>query len=337
MLQKRGAHPILEKEELMHRYMARLFFFATVFASSYASGSEIPEAIEGKGRSAATEVATQKDFGPVNFEEGREFVHVRIEEDGYYFMPSFDVSGYKDRQLGVVIYSFDGTFLGYRSVVPPYENTRWDKIPIFVPYSRLKSLGAGYGYAVYAVPLDATDQFVAKSTYSNSNARPLAITWDWRQFTTDTPLDSNGLGFVADVVLHVVGYKDADARVVGLIRNQYYNEFPERAGGPIRINFFDLKPRYEYAIYNKMQLRVPYNDLTRLAPAEVVTLTPALEVNGVLYEGNVRFRFLAGGSLDRVDRLTQEGIADDNRTIATLRDRMNTLSRGADLVKEIPR
>lgn len=262
----------------------------------------------------------------VNYERGREFVSTRIEEDGFYFNTSLTVSGSKGRPMDITIFSANGLFLGHTQVVPPYESTSWDKLHIFVPYSRITRLSYNYDFVVYAISPKSSNAYVDKVDYSNSSAHDPEVTWDWRGFDNDVVLPGSGeMGFVGRLTLNIRGYKDTPIRVVGLVRNQRDGEFSDE---PIRIDGGALQPQFESSVYKTLELTVPYSKLTQLAPAEIVTLTPAIEVNGVLTTGNVHFRFLAGGSFDRVERLTNQAIESNTKGIESLRRQMEILRQG---------
>jgi hypothetical protein len=262
----------------------------------------------------------------VYYETAREYVSTRVEEDGYHFSTSLKITGAKDRPVDLNIFSASGAFLGHRRVVPPYESTSWDKLKIFVPYSRLKNLGENVDYTIYVVEQKAPNKYIERADFKRTTIGARKITWDWRGFDNDeTHAGGTDLGFVGRLLLRIAGYKGTKVRVVGLVRNEFDSDFPERVDGPFRIDSGYLSPPFDETRYDKLEMFVPYKMLGRLSPAEIVTLTPAIEVDGKLYEGNVHFRFLAGGTLNRVERLTKESLEADAGYLESLRRRMDSL------------
>lgn len=309
--------------------MTRALVLIVVFSLSAVNGSvrSLAQETAPIPKRSEIKIAQNTDFGSqVSYERGREFVRARVEEDGYYFTPELNISGHKDRPIQVSIWSNQNVFLGETRIVPPYDNTRWSALKVFVPFSRLKQIGSPFGYSGYAVALDEPEKYIAKFDVSSSNTVLPDLLWEWHEYRNDVQMgESQERGFLATVSLLVSGHQDQTLNVISMVRSQYYGDLPGTFGNPLRIASFSLTPQYPVTSYSRFELKCPYSLLTGFAPAEVVTLTPAVEINGVTYEANVHFRFLAGGSLERVEQLTRDEIEKDKQVIQNLRDRLNYL------------
>jgi hypothetical protein len=261
-------------------------------------------------------------IGGVKFQTGREFVQARVEEDGLYFEPELSVSGYKGQIVEVVIWSNDGRFLGERRVTPLYDNTIWNQLKVFVPWSRLRKATAPFGYTVYAVPLDRRDEYIGRNTVNESHASIPAVIWEGIEF------NASGSDFTAKLALRITGHQNEQLEVWGLVRDRFYHDLSARYGGPIKLDVGPARPAYDDTEFASWEFKVPYSMLAKLAPAETVILTPALEIDGKIVEGNVHYRFLAAGSIEQVEQATSEKIDAANEEIQSLQRAQDILRQG---------
>jgi hypothetical protein len=286
------------------------------------------QTVPGQNNSALKVAANTGLSGPISLEPTRQWVESRVEEDGYLFNTALDVSGHRNSTVQIAIWSNDGVFLGEKRVVPPYDNTRWDALKIFIAYSRLSRVATPFGYTVYAIPLDRPDTYIARTDIAQSNLSLPNIIWVPQAYKNDAPVgDPKEPGFVARVSLAIAGYENAAMDLVGVVRRLSYGDQSGSYGNPLHIPIRNvvLRPGGDNWLFEPFNIEIPYSALVGFSPAEVVTLTPALDINGTLYEGNVHFRFLAGGSLERVEQLTSDDIEKKREVLQDLQRRAKLL------------
>lgn len=245
---------------------------------------------------AAVHGAPTAEFGgEVRFEAAREYVHPRVEEDGYRFTFALDVHECQGREVKLTAYAQGTRFLGDVTVVPPYDGTHWDTVRLFVPLSRLAGLASPFAYTIYALSPDDSGAYIGTFEVASSHLGTPEAAWDWKSFTEDASLPSGREGVETNLSLQLVGHQGETPEAVLAARDPEGNEL-------LRLPL-TLKVPYESSLFPEMTFRLPYEELSHLPPAQEVVLTPTVRLGDRVVEGNLHIHLWAGGSLTRLQGL----------------------------------
>lgn len=267
-------------------------------------------------------------LGPSSaLDTGVEPTQARVYEDGLYYPFKVVVRRHQGQTVRIAAWTNDNRFLGENSVVPPYENTEWKQLSLFMPYSGIHLGGESIDGNVYVLaPGDSRKYLATVGMGVQSIARQRFI-WSFREFWEDATLKTGDIGIRLGVDLHRFGYTDTSHRVVLVVRDEKRNEFPSSLGGPIRIDANRLTSAADsgHVTWN-LQLDLPYDDLKQLGEGRVITVTPAVRMSDDrLFFGNIHVEFLVGGSPDKVAGKMREEVQRVDSRIRTLQKELEVL------------
>lgn len=298
--------------------------FAAVFALSVLSGCAGLD-VEDESLAEISHVLAPSTA----LETGVEQTQARVYEDGLYYPFKVVVRRQQGRTVRIAAWSNDNRFLGDKSVVPPYENTEWKKLSLFMPYSGVHLGGESIDGNVYVLAPDDSRRFLATVGVGVTSISRERFIWTFREFWEDIALHSGDRGIRLGVDLHRFGFTDTSHRVVLMVRDENRQEFPSSLGGPIRVDANRLSaPAESRQLTWNLQLDLPYDQIRQLGEGRVITVTPSVRMeSGQVYTGNLHIEFLVGGPPERIaGKMRQEVERVDSR-IRTLQKELEILQR----------
>jgi hypothetical protein len=256
------------------------------------------------------------------FKVGSGQLHPRVTEDGTYALLKLRIQGCKGLDVPIQIFDQAGSLLGEEIANPTYDDSVWDRFPIFIAQSKYMMLSKA-DVTFYVITPDDATTYLAKSDL-HVNVNDLEQGWESLSYTEDATLPSGETGFELTVNLNVIGHPHETMSVVLFLQDPKMADFPPSRGGPIQLPGTRLDSlAFNLALFSELKLHVPYSALEKVGLGGIVILTPAIRfADGRVERGNLHVRFYAGGSLQALKtRITDEQFRVDQR----IRDLENEL------------
>lgn len=254
--------------------------------------------------------------------------HPRVQENGLLYPFAVSVRGHQQQTVRIAAWTNDNRLLGSRNVVPPYANTEWKRLSLFIPYSAVHTGGESVDGAVYVLDPNDSRRFLATVGMGVTSIAPERLIWDFQQLDEDVVLAGGERGIRLRAKLHRFGYTDTEHRVILAVRDAKREDFPVSLGGPIRLESRRLEAPAdspEHLTWT-LELTLAYAALERLGDGRAVTLTPAVRMSdGTVRMGNIHVEFLAGGTPETIAGRLREDIRETDSRIRTLERELDVL------------
>ncbi len=269
-------------------------------------------------------------LGPsANLDYAVEQTQARVYELGIHYPFRVVVRRQQGRSVRIAAWSTDNRFLGDISVVPPYEATIWNKLNLFLPYSRIAFGGERIDGNVYVLAPGDARRFLATASMSVTKIPRERFVWRFNDFLEDTTLPSGAKGIRVIVNLDRFGFADVSHRVVLVVRDANRRDFPSSLGGPIHIDSKRLSAPADTGQINwNLELDLAYDQIKQLGEGHVITLTPSVRMaDGSLEIGNLHIEFLVGGSPGKIAARMRHEVERLDSRIRTLQRELELLQR----------
>lgn len=216
-----------------------------------------------------------------------------IVERGLGFPVALVADGYKGEKLVVRTFDSAQVFLGDTIVVPDGDSTRWSKLSLFAPYSKLFNSADPINHLVMKPGHD--DAYISRMDRLHDRWKPEhapSTVWAVREVDLNAALESGpGVRIRADLFIRGMVGKTPEL-FVHLIDDQG-TIVGEGVPGP-RLN----PVGHNRSVYENLLLEVPYRVVSGLPPTKRLDAVPRVRLDDVWQPPNVWIAIHAGGAVN---------------------------------------